>query len=98
MYGIYYSIATFGIIAWGSSLNIHIAKLLNMHKKIIKVLMPTTNIEIKLPLGIRKKFLLESIAYHYKALQSKFLQSDQMTRNKTTKLPQMTKEIGKSSH
>ena len=44
--------------------------------------MPTTNIEIKLPLGIRKKFLLKS-SYHYKALQSKFLQSNQITRNKT---------------
>ena len=98
MYGIYYSFATFGIIAWGSALKTHIAKLLNIHKKIIKVLMPTTNIEIKLPLGIRKKFVLESISYHYNSLQSDFLQSNQITRNKNISLPQMTKEIGKRSH
>ena len=50
IYGIYYSIAKFKVIAWGSALKNHIQKLLNLHQKIITLIINNENVEIRLPL------------------------------------------------
>ena len=47
---------------------------------------------INLPLNIRKKFIVESLAHHYLQFQNKFLNSTQITRNKSLELTSMGKE------
>ena len=92
MYGIYYSIATHGTLAQRSALKTHIQKFLNLHKKIIKVIASDENNIINLPLNIRQKFILQSLSHRYLQLQNKYLNSTQITRSKSLKLPSMSKE------
>lgn len=97
MHGIYYSVVTYGIIAWGSAKNNALVLLNRVHNKIIKLLKSLKS-DIKLPLNIQQKYTLESIKFHYNSLKDKFLQSSLKTRHKSLKLPVCTKDIGKRSH
>lgn len=97
MYGIYYSVVTYGIIAWGSAKNNALVLLNRVHNKIIKLLKSLKS-DIKLPLNIQQKYTLESIKFHYNSLKDKFLQSSLKTRYKSLQLPVCTKDIGTRSH
>ena len=52
---------------------------------------------INLLLNIRQKFILESLAHYYLQFQNKYLNSTQITRNKSLELSSMAKETGKIS-
>ena len=97
MYGIYYSIATYDIIAWGSASIIYLKGLESMHKKVVKVLkFDETKSEI--PLVIRQKYVLDSLVYHYDDLTHKYGSSNNITRQKSLELPASLQGVGKRNH
>ena len=58
-------------------------KIFSLHGKIIKVLASDEISNINLPLNIRQKFIVESLAHHCLQFQNKHLNSTQITRNKS---------------
>ena len=73
MYGIYYSIATYGIIAWGSAVKTYLKGLQSIHEKVIKVLNFNEENSSGQPLDIKQKYLYESLLYHYEELSNKYI-------------------------
>lgn len=71
MYGSYYSTVTYGIIGRESAKTTTIKLLLNVHNRIIEILMKTecTN---ELPLELTRKYMLESIIFQYSELSLKY--------------------------
>ena len=53
MYGIYFSIATHGIIVWSTPFDIHLNSLSILHKNIFKALKAAGISEEKMPLSLR---------------------------------------------
>lgn len=96
MYGLYYSIATYGVIAWGSANKTIINPLYKIHDKIITIVNKKSNELIK-PLHIADKYKYESLLFHYEKLKTDFINIGSKTRNKTIQLPKIKKEVGKKN-
>lgn len=96
MYGIYYSIVTYGIIVWGSANKTTITPLYKVHAKIVKIL-TNFNTNTNLPLDLYQKYIFEIIMHHYKELSVLFEQNTSITRNKLLLLPKAKLEIGRKS-
>lgn len=97
MYGLYYSIVTYGIMVWGSAKNNVLNTITNVHKKIVKILLKADP-NVKLPLNIQQKFILETVLYYYEPLSLTFVNSTSSTRHKSIQLPKFSKDVGKRSH
>lgn len=96
VYGLYYSVATYGIIAWGSAYNNVLKPILSTNKRIVNI-MKLANATSNLPLHPQKKYIYESLLYHYKDLATKN-RSYYNTRYKSLPLPAINKEVGKKNH
>ena len=69
--GLFNSIATYGIIAWGSAYDNALDPLISIQKKIFKLLSFTHD---RLPLSINQSYNLNSLIYNFKNLKNKFKQ------------------------
>lgn len=93
MYGLYYSIATYGVVAWGSANKTTLAPLLKIHEKIIKIVFANNKKEI--PLSINSRFKLQATILHFDRLKEIYLNSTSVTRFKSIQLPKVKQEVGK---
>ena len=97
MFGLYYSVAIYGIVAWGSSNKTLLSLLTRVHDKIIKVVY-NRNDKTDVPLNLESKYILETLSYHYSTLADNYKKSESITRNKAIELPKVFKEIGRRNH
>ena len=97
MFGLYYSVATYGIIAWGSSNKTLLSLLTRVHDKIMKIVYKR-NDKTDIPLDLENKYILEALIYHYSTLADNYKKSQSITRNKSIMLPKVFKEIGRRNH
>ena len=94
-HGLFNSIATYGIIAWGSAYDGILKPLVNLQKRILKLISPTQDNNL---LNIFQSYMLSSIIYHYNFLSNNFLNYKSATRYKPLILPKNKLEIGKKNH
>lgn len=91
-HGLFGSIATYGILAWGSAYNNAINSLYKVESRILKII---TKNEKKLPLSIRENYILKSVCFCYSDLSATFNNSLISTRFKSVILPKCRLEVGK---
>ena len=94
-YGLFNSIATYGIISWGSAYDTTVSILCNIQKKILKLI---SNAHEKRPLNILQNYALNSIIYNYNYLRNTFKNSNSTSRHKTLQLPRTRNVIGKKTY
>ena len=92
-YALFNSIIGYGIIAWGGAYHNSLNLLMNLQKRLLKIIHKNQFITTKNPLNISQLFALETLYYHYNTLESKYMNSDSITRNKNIILPKCHKKI-----
>ena len=84
-YALFYSIISYGIIAWEGTYS---KSLLNrLHIKLLKIINKNKFTLDKIPMSIDQIFSYESLSYHYEELQSAFINSNSTTRKKSMQIP-----------
>ena len=80
MFGLYYSIATYGLayVAWGSSNKTLLSMLIRVHDKIMKIVYKGDNRAV-IPLDLHNKYVLEALTYHYSVLVENYKSSESIT-------------------
>ena len=98
-YGLFHSAATYGIIAWGGTVQAKIDNLIKLQKSVLKVIFSkNTNLNsIKVPPSIRQTFFTESLMSQYQILNFLYETSFSYTRNKNIQLPKNVLNVGKRS-
>ena len=94
-YGIFHSIASYGIIAWGNAYKNTIVNLYNLQARVLKIL-GSDNLENK-PLTLKQNFYYESLIGNYKLLRETYVNSNIETRNKGIILYKCNNEFGKKN-
>ena len=85
-YGLFSSIANYGIISWGSARKTIFKKLSNLQTRIIKIIF--TNVDnTNKPLTIKQNYYVEAVLRDYKLLSKLFSKSRKKTRNESLPLP-----------
>lgn len=90
-FALFQSIATYGIIAWGGAYDNVLKKLQTVQNRLTKFL-PNFSFST-----IEQMYILESILYHFKHLQTKYLNKTLITRTNQLPLPEIHKEFYKKS-
>lgn len=71
-YGLFSSIATYGLIAWGSAYENAINSILSFQKRLLKIILGknfrTKNLNLVIPLTIRQNYCLLALLRHYDEL------------------------------
>lgn len=93
-YGLFNSIAVYGIIGWGGLYNSALEPLNRLQKKIVNVIGVK---EEDKPLDIRQIFVVKCIVFLYKELKNEFLMNTINTRFKSIMLPKHSLTIGQRS-
>ena len=88
----FYSIISYGIIAWGGAYKTTMCLLQNSQTTLLKII-NKNHFSMKNPLNIEQTFTLESVTFHYNKLKNMYLLSESKTRNKNIILPKMKKAI-----
>lgn len=99
-YGLFHSIATYGVILWGGAYEAHLHKIQVLQKKALKIIYNKKEQEqkIKTVPTIRQQFFIEASAHNYQCNKNSFLNLKSNTRNKEISLPLCKNEIGKHVH
>ena len=79
-YGLFHSIAAYGIIAWGNAYKNVINSLYNLQARVLKIV-GVNCIEQK-PLTLRQTFIYELLLMNYRSLRQRYMCSKIKTRNK----------------
>ena len=97
-YALFHSIATYGILAWGSSYKNVILPLVKMQNRMLKIIVKKNN-KITQPLTLNATYDLECLSYYYTRLRSRFLTSNSVTRSRQILLPKLySKTCHRSSY
>lgn len=102
-YGLFHSIANYGVIGWGSAYESALSPLLMLQKRIIKVIMQSTeqvqnNCNSCQVLNIIQNYILVVLVYNYDKLTSSYQTLNVPTRHKLLRLPAVNKEVGKKTN
>lgn len=92
-YGLFHSVAVYGIIGWGGLYDASLDPLDRLQKQILKII-GISEQDPDRPLNIRQVFALKSIVYQYSELKCEFMQNPRNTRFKSIKLPKHSLTIG----
>lgn len=95
-YGLFNSVASYGIIAWGSAYQNAINPLENLRKKVLK-LIGCFKDGSEYPLSLMQLYKLGVIEIYYDDLKKILLCDSKITRFKLIKLPVVKLEIGRKS-
>ena len=96
-YGLFHSIANYGIITWGGACKTVLNSLSSIQSKIIKIIFRNVNTKNK-PLTIKQNFLLLSVLHEYELLSNLYLNSNSKTRNQSIILPKHSLKITKKQY
>lgn len=97
-YGLFNSVATYGIIAWGNTTNSSIKNLINLQRRVWKIIFGNGTDIVNPPLSITQSYCLEALHTHYIEMTTFFTNSKQGTRNRGLKPPTNNLEIGKRDY
>lgn len=89
----FHSVISCGLIAWGGAYKGRIRRLQELQTRIIKIISKNSFLIDKYPLNIEQSFQYESLKYHYKELQSLYVESNSITRNKSLQIPRRYKRV-----
>jgi hypothetical protein len=89
----FHSIISYGLIAWGGAYKGRIRRLQGLQTRIIKIISKNSFLIDKYPLNIEQSFQYESLKYHYSELQSLYLESNSITRNRSLQIPRRYKKV-----
>ena len=98
-YGLFHSTATYGIIAWGGTVQAKIENLINLQNSVLKIIFGKNknfNNNI-LPQNIRQVFFTESLMSQYQILNYLYYTSFSLTRIKSIQLPKNKLNVGRRS-
>lgn len=96
-YGLFNSVALYGIIGWGGAYDASLNPLIRLQNRILVTIGINEN-DQKKPLDIKQNFILNSIVYQYSELQTEYLRSTRFnTRNSCISLPKHNLTIGQRS-
>lgn len=96
-YGLFNSIAVYGIIGWGGLYEVSLSPLRRLQQRIFRVVGVSVH-DINKPLNIRQVFTLKSIVYMYIELKNFFLSTPINTRFRSISLPKKLLKIGQRSY
>ena len=96
-FAFFHSIATYGIIAWGSAYGNSKNLLLNLQEKLYNIVR-NKNSKNNSILNINQTYIYKSIISEYQCLKDKYLNSNSKTRNKNLIFPEIRLNIGKMNH
>ena len=86
-YALFHSIISHGIIAWGGVYSTSKSLLDSLQKRLLKIININKFTGDKNPMSLDQIFSYESLSYHYEELQSAFINSNSITRNKSILIP-----------
>lgn len=89
----FHSVISYGIIAWGGAYKGRIRSLQGLQTRLLKIISKNSFLTDKYPMSIEQSFQYESLSYHYNELQSLYLESNSITRNKSIQLPKRYKKV-----
>lgn len=95
-YGLFNSIAVYGIIGWGGIYETALQPLIKLQKRLLNTIGISDQDEKK-PLDIRQIFVVNSIVYLYGQLKCEYNQNQNNTRYKSIVLPRHNLTIGQRS-
>ena len=90
---IYYALFHSSIIAWGGVYEGRTKSLQSLQNRLLKLVNKNNFMYDNNPLNIEQTFTLESLLYHYKELQDKYIETDKVTRNKSIQIPKRDRRI-----
>ena len=98
-YALFHSIISYGIIAWGGVYSSSKSLIESLQKRLLKIINKNKFIGDKNPMSLDQIFSYESLSYYYEELQSAYINSNSITRNKSIQIPRRYLNISaKSSH
>ena len=96
-YGLFHSIAAYGVIGWGGLYQCHYEKLERIQNRILKIIGIETEDKNR-PLNIKQVFVLNAIVRLYKELKNEFNTAVYDTRFKSVSVPRYALTIGQRSY
>ena len=96
-FGIFNSVAVYGIIGWGGIYNSNFDQLDRLQKRILKIIGISDDAQDR-PLDIKQIFILNSIVYQYQELKNEYQCNPINTRFKSVKLPKYSSTIFERSY
>lgn len=99
-YALFNSIASYGIIAWGSAYENAVSSLVNLQVRILKIIFKgkIEQIKSRLILNVKQNYTLNVLMYNYDLLKNLYKNSESRTRNKIIALPYARLNVGKKRH
>ena len=95
-HGLFMGIASYGIIAWGSAYKNKLTPLLNLQKRILKIISKDKRNFINVP-NLKQIYCLSCLLMNYRDLQNLYIKSTCLTRFRSIPLPKEELEVGKRS-
>ena len=96
-YALFHSIISYGIIAWGGVYSTSKSLLDSLQKRLLKIINKNKFTGDKNPMSLDQIFSYESLSYHYEELQSVFINSNSISRNKRILIPRRYLNISSKS-
>lgn len=91
-YGLFNSLATYGIEVWGSAYESALKPLVDLQRRIIKIITNSSDHHI---LSIHQNYRLKILLHQYENLKNETIKSNSITRNKNIIKPKARLEVGK---
>ena len=97
-YGLFHSISTYAIIAWGNAYKNVIQKLLKLQERIINIILSKCkNQNLWKPITIKQTYYLNSVLKYYKFMRDRYVNNKSITRNKS-QYHKIELEFGKKNY
>ena len=93
-YGLFQSVATYGIVSWRSADDTYLGKLKNLQKRAISIVFGDHN----QPLNIPQCYFLEALMIEYPKLKKKYNDNTTSTRRRNISIPKNNKDKRKKSY
>ena len=90
-YAYFHSIIYYSIIAWGGVYNNNLDLLLNLQKRILRIVHKNKFICQDYPMNLEQSFTYEALGDHYTNFKDQYSTSSSITRNKTLIIPKHKK-------
>ena len=86
-YGLFNSVANYGIIAWGSAYMDRLKKIINLQSRVLKIILGTDSREEScIILNLKQSYYFEVIVKKYDELKKMYSNKNSVTRNKSLTL------------